>query len=437
MKISWMKLYFVGSLLFFAFLYGLVVGRYEIFPYKYIEEAKDAGFDLYKNWKDYTGVKPEKMLQPARHKGNGVVLSKPEEMQPGVTFITSMWDDTIGMNLLDEDGSVIHEWRVSFNKIWQEAPHLEKRITDWDSDVHGAHLYENGDVVFNYNQYGTVRIDKCSNVIWKLARTTHHSIYIDDDGNLWIPDYRDLAEASDRFPHMKPPIREELLLKVSPEGKILEEISILDVFYKSDQVALLMANGLNKALIEDAEDITHINDIDILSSSIANRFPMFEAGDIMVSMRSLNLVVVIDRKSLTIKWSQIGPFLRQHDPDFEPDGTISIFDNRTDYAKGELFGGSKILKVDPATHTTSVLYESMPDNAFYTEIAGKHHILENGNILIAEYDAGHAFEVTPDRKLVWSYINRYDDAEVYRVSEAVRLPLSYRTFTQETQSCAN
>ena len=132
-----------------------------------------------------------------------------------------------------------------------------------------------------------------------------------------------------------------------------------------------------------------------------------------------------------MKWWFAGPIWSQHDPDFDTDGTISVFDNRAsgeataanDY-KGRL-GGSRIFSVDPATGQTRVLYQSDAQNAFYSPYRGKHQRLPNGNILIAETDGGRAFEVTLEGRLVWEYVNGFDETNVGWVMGATRFPESY------------
>ena len=424
---NWYKYYFMLAVFIIGALYGVQVEKEEIFPYRIVSDAAKAFKDWRKNFKHYSKIRPGKFIKKARYEGEGVTTFLPDETYDGVTLIASMWDHTNGMDLIDMDGSVIHSWRVSFNEIWPEAPHFEDKISDWDTDIHGVLLYPNGDVIFNFEYSGLVKIDKNSNVIWKLPHQTHHSIYEDADGNLWVPGKKRLTEPVKRLPLLKPPIIEEFILKISPEGKILKELSILDVFYNSGEEALLSANGAS-SVERVGGDLTHINDIEILEESIANKFPQFKAGDIMVSMRHLNLVVVIDAVTEKIKWSMTGPYIRQHDPDFLDNGQILVFDNRFDAKGGKVLGGSRILSIDPRTREVNVVYEGNDKNRFYTGARGKQQRLPNGNILIVEQGAGRAFEVTPSGKMVWSYINRYDEDEVYGISEAIRFPKFYKNF---------
>jgi hypothetical protein len=181
--------------------------------------------------------------------------------------------------------------------------------------------------------------------------------------------------------------------------------------------------------------MTHMNDIKILEKPIAAKFPLFKAGDIMVSMRNLNLIVVIDRSTKKIKWSMTGPYIKQHDPHFLPTGRISVYDNRADFADGKILGGSRILSIDPVTRDVKTVYEGDARNSFFSNTQGEHQYLPNGNILITEPYAGRVFEVKPSGDVVWSYINRYDQDEVYRVAGGQRYPISYGKFTTVADRC--
>lgn len=57
---------------------------------------------------------------------------------------------------------------------------------------------------------------------------------------------------------------------------------------------------------------------------MAAAFPEFAAGNLPISLREPNLVTVIAPNTGLVKWWQNGPWIKQHDPDFESDGTISV-----------------------------------------------------------------------------------------------------------------
>jgi hypothetical protein len=231
------------------------------------------------------------------------------------------------------------------------------------------------------------------------------------------------------LPNIAPPFWEELLLEVSPQGEILNETSILEVITRSSFEGVLFATGAHGAEIDVPldGDFTHINDIELLEPEQAALFPMFAAGDVLVSLRNLNLLLVLDGADMKIKWSMVGPFLRQHDPDFTASGTISVFDNRRDAAAGATFGGSRILEIEPQTRQVTVRYEGNEREPFFTETMGEQQYLPNGSVLVTESEPGRVFEVTPAGKIVWSYLNRWDDEHSAMVGRAIRYPASYES----------
>lgn len=427
MKENWLRIYFLLSVCLVAFAYGVAVGLFRIFPYDMLQSVAAAGVDWIRYPKHNARLAPKKFLEPVRSEAEGVVEHAKGKAYPGKTFIDGFFGESLGMKFIDMDGGVIHEWQVSFDEIWSEAPHLEEKPHDWDTQIHGALLYPNGDVVFNFQYGGLVRIDKCSRVRWKLPHQTHHSIFQDMEGNLWVPGRKLRETPEDKFPKVPAPFQEEYILKVSAEGEVLREISILDVIFGSKYEGVLFANGAHDTQIEVPldHDFTHLNDIEVLAPQVAPAFPLFKGGDLLVSLRNVNLLLVLSPESGQIKWSMTGPYLRQHDPDFLPTGRISVFDNRRDGGDGKIFGGSRILDLDPITGQVVTIYGGRDGEQFFAETMGDHQRLPNGNILITESGAGHAFEVTTEGEVVWSFVNRWDNDSVALIGGATRYPEHY------------
>ena len=428
----WLRAYFFASVLV---VIALGVGAFKIYPYPLLEQSAAAARDWIRYPRHNARLRPEKFLAPRPVAAAGAVAAKRSENSfdgvkkafDGVTFVDGFFDETTGMRLLDMDGRVLHAWRVSFNELWPDADHVERAMHDWDAQIHGAVLYPNGDVVFNFQYAGLARIDACGRPLWRVAAQTHHSVYEDANGHLWVPSRRRHDEPTPALPDAPVPFYEDLVLEVSPDGRVLREISILDVLLDGGYEGLLLANGEHGAVLNlplDG-DFTHLNDVEILEESMAAAFPMFSAGDMLLSLRNLNLLLVIDPDAATVKWWMIGPYLRQHDPDFLPSGRISVFDNRRDGSGGEEFGGSRILEIDPATREVAVLYGDRKNQRFYTATMGDHQHLPNGNLLITESEVGRAFEVSPAGKIVWSYLNRWDKESSALIGRAVRYPTSY------------
>lgn len=422
------RAWWVTSLSALAFACGLAVGVYRIFPYRQLQDLAFTARELIRYPKHTFGIAPEKFLAVEPPPGGGVTRNVQGRAFPGLTLIAGFFDGSLGIRLIDMNGDVLNHRLISYNAIWPESPHLADQPRDWDSELHGAMLMPDGDVIFTFQYGGLVRMDHCGGIRWKLPRQTHHVFTQDADGNLWVPDRERRNETVTRYAKVPPPFEEDYIVKVSPDGRVLEEISILDLIFRSRLEGLLFANGAHDTdmIVPLSGDFTHLNDVDVLPAELAPAFPLFEAGDLLLSLRNLNLLMVIDPSSRQVKWTRTGPFLRQHDPDFLPNGRISVFDNRRDGSGARVFGGSRILAIDPRSAAGDVTtYGARPGQHFYTDTMGDHQPLENGNQLISESQKGHAFEIAPDGTVVWSWVNRWNDGSIGKITQATRYPAHY------------
>jgi hypothetical protein len=96
---------------------------------------------------------------------------------------------------------------------------------------------------------------------------------------------------------------------------VLDRINVLDILYANDLERHLVG-GLGPYPQEIPKDPTHLNKVEPLDPSVADEYPLFEAGDLLVSLRHPSLVFVFDPASGTVKWHASHPFIYQHDPDF-------------------------------------------------------------------------------------------------------------------------
>jgi len=271
-------------------------------------------------------------------------------------------------------------------------------------------------------------MNACGEVVWTVPYRTHHSVSRDDAGNFWVAGLKWRYEPVPEYIHPVPEFVDETMLQVSPDGKILREIFVLQSIYQSGYADLIVSS--HRTL-----DITHMNDVEVLSASMADRFPTLAAGDILVSLRNLNTVLVIDGKTEKVKWHFRHPLIRQHDPDFEPDGRITIFDNRDDMTQeGMKLGPTQLVSVNPATNEWTIVYPQTSKQAFYTQTGGKHQLLANGNRLITEAHGGRVFEIDPDGDVVWNWIvATRGDGLVPEVLEGTRYPAGLAKFSKTCQ----
>lgn len=416
------------------------MGKYHWFPYSLLSGS-------FKVLNAYLKPTRHHHFFPMQYDKVGANIYKPDEMAPGLTLLTSYWKDLNwkpGIRLINAKGDVLHQWITDPAAIWPVSPHSDDVADAFNVStnyVHGAYLFENGDIIFNIEYMGLVRMNACNEIIWRLSYRTHHSIFRTETGDFWvsglkwIEDTPEGRERLTRYPGLRLPVAEEFALKVSPDGEILQEISLLETLYKAGHEYLIWKIGRRRK-----GDITHLNEIEVLSSSMADHYPLFEPGDLVVSMRNIHAVFVFDPVSLKVKWLTTGPFMFQHDPDFIGNGWIAIFDNNPDGSRspkyldanpivtvkpGQYLGGSRIVALKPGTNEVRVLFPKGLSQPFYTEAGGKFQMLENGNLLIAEAQAGRLFETNSSGQIVWEWIQEYNnDNLVPEVLEASRYNLT-------------
>ena len=399
----------VLGLLFLAVGYGFLAAREGLFPASQLAAAEEA---LRSVWRAY--------LQPEWRATKGfsydvpaveraATVRDPARMAPGATFVVGYTAEGFGAWIVDERGQKLHQWRVAFSSVFPEPTHVQWNAGDKALAWHGAHLFPNGDILFNFQDnnfpYGSglVKIDKDSKILWRLARNTHHDVTVAEDGTIWVPSLHYRAEGLPSTPQMKPWYYEDTILHLSPEGEILEEISILEAI-AAGAPGLLSLNYRDDLAIPGG-DAFHMNNVEPLPASMAAAFPMFEAGDLLVSLRNVNAAVVIDRETRQVKWVLTGPFAKQHDPDFLPNGHILVFDNQ---GGDPACGASRVQEIDPATQAVVWHYDGCGDpRHFHTLLRGMQQLLPNGNVLITEAQSGRVFEVTrdPQPAIVWDYFN--------------------------------
>ena len=132
----------------------------------------------------------------------------------------------------------------------------------------------------------------------------------------------------------------------------------------------------------------------------------FEPGNYLVSMRSLDTVMIVSRETGEIVWQYSGDYRGglsgPHEPIMIPKkrpgaGNILIFDNGVEEAH---HGSSIVLELNPAANEVVWTYEA---DDFYSGYRSTVQRLPNGNTLINEADHKRMIEVTPEGEIVWEY----------------------------------
>jgi hypothetical protein len=387
---------FILSLAIFS--YGVAVGRLRIAPFNTIQQM----YSTARSYIKYGRIVPENQLikvtnhlllkSPDDSSGKTFAIHHPESMMEGY-YIFQIWDDhdqLYSAVLYDHLGNLLFTWKLDYYAFDPDGP------LNGSDGPHGFSVFPDGSVLVNYDRGDVMaRVDSCGKPVWVKKGVFHHSLQQAEDGSFWT--WRGEGSSYSQY---------QYLLNFNAEtGETIREIGLVEDLIQNNEdasaVFLVRPDYPFKhfdTIPPDEEDIFHPNDIDVLYSDIAPLFPDFEAGDLLISLKKLNLVAVFDPESLAFKWWAHGPWRWQHDPDYTSDGKISVYNNNPDLDRSE------ILKIDPKTGKVSNdLYNG--EVRFYSESMGKHQYLPNGNIFIVIPEEGRVLVVTATGNLVMEYNN--------------------------------
>ena len=431
------------------FLAGYVKGSPKAAGVVLSDISAQAAEAVHAVWQQTVGTVPEHFLQPARKPGAGVTVNTLPDTGEMI-LLTGFFDDDPGLRLIRRDGTVVASWRAVFGELLPErvskpgAPE-----SDWNVDLHGARVEPDGAVAFNFEYQGTVKLDRCGKRLWHLEEHNHHTLSEASSGGYWIGGRRIENKPDDpAFHPMTNPMRatgrieDDEILRVSADGKVLARKSVFALMMENGLEPLLTANGATQRgdTLADNE-ILHLNKITELTPDLAPAFPEFREGDLALSIRDYNLVLVVDPANWKVRWHSVGPWLRQHAVRFTSDGRISVFNNNSyefklladDKSDPGVPVESSVMAIEPRSGAHHVLFGDRPGESLNSVVRGFQQPLADGGILITETEGGRAFQIDKDRKVVWEYINRYDDTRVLEMTSAEVYPAAY--FTVKDWSC--
>jgi hypothetical protein len=426
----------IVSVLFFVFLLGGAAATFGWQPYQYFEDGLRTAREYLHERRQ---VRPD-LLQPVRYRGEGVTIRR-EGALPGLTEVQGIFAEGVELRLMDLTGRVVHRWDADFDAIWPDPQHVYPPA-DIPADrlhyqTHGMALLPDGSAVFNFDGLGTVKLDKCGAVQWTVDRETHHVVTLNDDGSFWIAARTDVRDLEDRVLLMDRAELgltesggryEDLLLHVGPDGRVIDEISVLEGLLDGH-----FAPQLYDARRISPRDPTHLNDVEVVTPALAGRIPGVEAGDLLVSLRQLHMIAILSRRTGAVVWTHVGPWVRQHDVIITPDGMIDVFNNGDSRLAVDGVVGSSIIRFDPSTGAATTVYPRKGGGHFFTNIMGAQQLLPNGNRLITESMAGRILEVNAAGDVVWEYVKSYDSSHATVLQSARRFPPDY--FTVRNWDC--
>ncbi|MEM6971425.1 MAG: arylsulfotransferase family protein [Pseudomonadota bacterium] len=348
---------------------------------------------------------------------SGLRLVSRDGAIPGYRVLTGMFgvDDGSGAGDLFAHRSILLSPDMEIVRVWDLEDGLEVSGTDRNRAItHGFALTEDLSPIYNLDGGNVIRrLGPCGGLIWEREGGYHHSVTIGPfDGRDVVWTLRSADEFENKgFAALDLETGEDLTSFTM--GDLIEANPQTGAFEIRRSINDWGATGNRRPhQVTWLKDPFHTNDIEALPADRAGAFPGFETGDVMISARSPNLVFVVDPETLRLRWYSHGPWIRQHDPDWQPDGRITVFDNRM----GRDF--SEIRVIDPKSRADGVMVDGA-EMGFYTRIRGVHQVLPGGNVLVSSPQQGRVFEVTPDGRVVLEIINQSTDgARSYNITSA-------------------
>lgn len=349
----------------------------------------------------------------------GTTLYRPDKCCNGYTLISGA-----GLaKLVDMNGRTAHEWKVD--------PEETKGF------IHRARLMPDGRLILLFGPKGpgcghVEEFDWNGELLWEYTPEDgdpHHDFFPTPDGNVLlicraaIP--QEVLETIEDPQRLALTIYGDTIVEVSREKKVVWRWS------QHDHLDINTCNPIpasgdwpggpdNNTIT----DWTHTNTVQALP---ANRWydqgdARFKPGNVLMSLRQLDTILIVDRETHEITWSYTGTFRGgmsgQHESEMIEKplpgaGNILVFDNGASPYKDLAHAGrSFVIEVDPVAEEVVWFYED--GHRFHSPFTSNCQRLANGNTLILEAACRRLFEVTPESEIVWEYITVENAQRVYR-----------------------
>ncbi|MCW5516276.1 arylsulfotransferase family protein [Muriicola sp. Z0-33] len=336
-----------------------------------------------------------------------------------VSFKTGSFDSRI--QLLDiKTGEEIKEW-VPDAKLVSKLSYSEQQPREFEkgADLNFGHpiLMKDSSIVFQTG-FSIVKINSDSEIEWvNNENMFHHSLELDADGNIYATgsSFNSLSHnfLPDTVNVYRKNFQENIIIKIDANtGKTMLTKSIIH---------LLEENGLEKLVYNNGNiinDPIHLNDV----QPALKDGKYWKKDDLLLSCRSLSMVFLYRPETNKIIWSQQGPWLSQHDPDFHGESGIVVFGNDVifDTPRGQFIKNgyhfvnetNQIYLYDFEKDTTTTPFKTLlQKEGIRTPTQGRSEILPNGDIFIEETDIGRIIFGDSIMKKA-TFVKRIDEAHI-------------------------
>lgn len=333
--------------------------------------------------------------------GEGARVLNSNLASPGFTLV--VFAGTCTCQLISLGGELIRSWQDEACHRWEHA----ELLPNGDLVAVGARFDE--DKVADPIQSGryVVRLSWDGKVVWRSEINAHHDISLTPDGKLLT-----LVLNRRRIPTIDPDndVADDLMTMLSPDGKVVESVSLYDVLSSSKIPFTFQRAGGGVQGEHRIIDLFHSNAIRWASlPELTDKSPIYGRNAVLVTSRHQDELMIIDWPSRQLLWHWgRGVLSGPHEASVLGNGNILVFDN------GLSRGWSRVLDLNPLAPTRLVQF-APGTSRFLTRVMGSCQRLQNGNTLIVNSEAGAAFELTPQGMPVWTYEGTQQTPDGHRV----------------------
>lgn len=383
-----------------------------------------------------------------------------DALEGGAVLIGAEYSQGLAMLLINGEGKVLNRWTLE-NKVfnpdisqWWKTLNMTEGFA-----IDDAHLMHNGDAIFvqenmdvnNYRGQRLARMDKDSHIVWQVIGNFHHYLHVDEAAGKI---YAISSRLRDEVPQVGPKLQNVTYLDdwvevFTTDGKRLDGWSITDAFANSPYREWLTSFEMNvpevqRITTQDGKllyDLFHINSVQHLDAAAARALPGGEAGDILISMRTLSALVLFRPSTQQIVWAGKGPFLHQHSAQVRTDGKLYLYDNEGRQVVTSLDGvtpfeqtQSRVIRFDPFTNRVEEVAAAAELKSFFL---GNYEQTPSGAWVVSSPEQARVAVMSPKAdKVIWQlrtvpYPEQYEVPRWKRISFMHYYPPSALTFLKD------
>lgn len=424
------------SLFVAAFSYGFLASQFRLFPYEILRDAKSAWLAITNSdeAEEHNGlvsyrqhaIEPTALKHKHGYDANYILVSGG---LGGTSHDSTTQPWQAVATIIDRDGQIAHAWKCD-RRLWDE---LEKvtRVPGISGPIGVAsvELARNGDLLANFHglntfpfAVGMARFNASSELLWRKELLTHHSFTV-NEASIVTPALEVLAapvrvgETAAVIESESGRVYHDLVVTLDSDGNELNRISIKDALFESGWTGHLIRENAAKVV---SEDPLHLNDVRVITNEAAVELPGIEPGDLLISLRNVNLVGILSPQSRRFKWISSGATVGQHSPRVYKKGVL-VLDN---LGGNRSLGGTRLVHIDFHSGLPTTIFPrqnvDMPDLC-RTANSGNLEISQDQRFaLLTVSHEGAIWEIDLETgEVVWEFINVRNDGSGKRESIGV------------------